>query len=86
MHFKRIHANQEETIISARNMKFIVWICPVFTKEIHIAEQASGIHVCLGGQRLNIAETAEQRKTFRLVPSGNGAVRRRGDAAPEAGH
>ncbi len=36
MHFKRIHANQEKTIISARNMKFTVWICPVFTKEIHM--------------------------------------------------
>ena len=36
MHFKRIHANQEKTIISARNMKFTVWICLVFTKEIHM--------------------------------------------------
>ena len=29
---------------------------------------------------------SEQRKTLRPVPSGNGAVQRGGDAAPEAGH
>ena len=44
------------------------------------------LHLPAGPSGMGVAETAEQRKALRSVPSGNGAVQRGGDAAPEAGH